>query len=222
MAYDMNGSGARLTCNGISGLNVGTGDFSFTCRVNSRNVNGIGLNSQRGFVQISTTSGGLSTSYTTGIIGVFGIGAASGYDGGMAFNVGNTWVGVNSVSVTTNTYYLLSCVRSSGTVATFVDTTQIASASAAGSLTGENICIGGYYDTTYTLVGAIADVAYWNVAISAAEVASLTRGFTPDQIRPQSLQFYAPLVRDLSDVRGGRTITNVNTATVASHPRIIT
>lgn len=62
----------------------------------------------------------------------------------------------------------------------------------------------------------------WNVALTDSENASLAAGFTPDQIRPQSLQFYAPLVRDLIDVRGGRTITNVNNATVAVHPRIIT
>jgi len=72
------------------------------------------------------------------------------------------------------------------------------------------------------LNGSIAEAAIWNAALTDAEIASLAAGFTPDQIRPQSLQFYAPLVRDLVDVRGGRTITNVNSATVATHPRIIT
>jgi hypothetical protein len=41
-------------------------------------------------------------------------------------------------------------------------------------------------------------------------------------VRPQSLVFYAPLVRDLQDVRGGLTITNNNGATVAAHPRVYT
>jgi hypothetical protein len=45
-------------------------------------------------------------------------------------------------------------------------------------------------------------------------------GMTCDKIRPQSLVFYAPLVRDLIDVKGGLTITNNNTATVANHPRV--
>lgn len=70
--------------------------------------------------------------------------------------------------------------------------------------------------------GRISEVAVWNVALTDQEVAALGAGFTPDQVRPQSLQFYAPLVRDLSDVRGGRVITNTGTATVANHPRIIT
>jgi hypothetical protein len=43
---------------------------------------------------------------------------------------------------------------------------------------------------------------------------------TCDKIRPQSLVFYAPLVRNLVDTKGGLTITNNNSATVADHPRI--
>lgn len=43
---------------------------------------------------------------------------------------------------------------------------------------------------------------------------------TPDKIRPQSLVFYSPLVRDLNDQKGGLTITNNNGATVANHPRV--
>jgi len=43
---------------------------------------------------------------------------------------------------------------------------------------------------------------------------------TCDKIRPQSLLFYGPLVRDLNDQKGGRIITNNNGATVANHPRV--
>ena len=76
------------------------------------------------------------------------------------------------------------------------------------------------YVISQLITGTIAEPAIWNVALTDAEIASLAAGFTPDQIRPQSLQFYAPLVRNLIDVRGGRTITNVGSATVATHPRI--
>jgi hypothetical protein len=68
--------------------------------------------------------------------------------------------------------------------------------------------------------GDIAEVGVWNVVLSPVEVASLARGMTCDKVRPQSLVFYAPLVRDLQDVKGGLTITNNNTATVANHPRV--
>jgi hypothetical protein len=68
--------------------------------------------------------------------------------------------------------------------------------------------------------GYLADVGVWNVALTAEEIASLADGMTCDKIRPQSLVFYAPLVRDLIDVKGGLTITNNNSATVANHPRV--
>jgi hypothetical protein len=70
------------------------------------------------------------------------------------------------------------------------------------------------------LDGKVADAGIWNVALTADEIASLAKGMTCDKVRPQSLVFYAPLVRDLQDVRGGLTITNNNTATVANHPRV--
>jgi hypothetical protein len=68
--------------------------------------------------------------------------------------------------------------------------------------------------------GNIAEVGIWNAALTAEEIASLAKGMTCDKIRPQNLVFYAPLIRDLQDTKGGLTITNNNTATVANHPRI--
>jgi hypothetical protein len=68
--------------------------------------------------------------------------------------------------------------------------------------------------------GLIAEVGIWNAALTAAEIASLAKGMTCDKVRPESLVFYAPLVRDLNDQKGGLTITNNNGATVASHPRV--
>ena len=82
--------------------------------------------------------------------------------------------------------------------------------------------VGARRATTIALhyTGRIADAAIWNVALTAAEIASLADGMTCDKVRPQSLVFYAPLIRDLQDVRGGLTITNNNTATVANHPPV--
>jgi hypothetical protein len=84
--------------------------------------------------------------------------------------------------------------------------------------------IGAFYAGTATAIqlmdGLIAEVGIWNVALTAAEIASLAKGMACDKVRPQSLVFYAPLARDLIDVRGGLVITNNNTATVANHTRI--
>jgi hypothetical protein len=84
------------------------------------------------------------------------------------------------------------------------------------------ITIGGRWNTTIgnLLTGRIAEVGIWSAALTAAEVASLAKGMTCDKVRPQSLVFYAPLVRDLIDAKGGLTITNNNGATVATHPRV--
>ena len=64
----------------------------------------------------------------------------------------------------------------------------------------------------------IAEVAIYNTTLTAAEVASLADGMTPDKVSPQGLVLYAPLVRDLIDLKGN-TLTN-NSATVIQHPRI--
>ena len=68
--------------------------------------------------------------------------------------------------------------------------------------------------------GQIAEVGIWNVGLDVAEIQSLAKGVACDKVRPQSLRFYAPLIRDLQDERGGLTLTNTNTATVANHPRV--
>lgn len=68
--------------------------------------------------------------------------------------------------------------------------------------------------------GRYCEIGIWHEALTAEEIASLADGMTCDKIRPQSLVFYAPLIRDLQDIKGGLTITNNNSATVATHPRV--
>ena len=99
---------------------------------------------------------------------------------------------------------------------TATNTNNIGSQNAADTVT-----VGARWATTLQYKqGDIAEVGIWNVALTAAEIESLADGMTCDKVRPQSLVFYAPLVRDLIDVKGGLTITNNNTATVANHPRV--
>jgi hypothetical protein len=88
--------------------------------------------------------------------------------------------------------------------------------------TFNEILIGARRNTSVGLqyTGNIADAAVWTVALTADEIASLAKGMTCDKVRPQSLVFYSPLTRDLIDAKGGLTITNNNTATVANHPRV--
>jgi hypothetical protein len=70
------------------------------------------------------------------------------------------------------------------------------------------------------MTGQMADVAVWDVALTAAEIGSLADGMSADKIRPDNLVYYAPLVRELVEVSGGLALTNNGTATVSNHPRI--
>lgn len=81
--------------------------------------------------------------------------------------------------------------------------------------------IGRFLDTfDFYITGQVADVGIWNAALTADEVLSLSKGIAASYVRPQSLVFHAPLIRDLIDVRRGVPITNTNGATVAVHPRM--
>lgn len=68
--------------------------------------------------------------------------------------------------------------------------------------------------------GNLSEFGVWNVALTAAEIVSLAKGFSAKKIRPQSLEFYAPIVRNIGDYIGGVSLSNENTATVTSHNRI--
>ena len=73
----------------------------------------------------------------------------------------------------------------------------------------------------FQTLSLVAEVSIWNVALTAAEIASLAKGVTCDKVRPQSLVYYVPLIRNIQDVRSGRTVNNSATpATVANHPRV--
>lgn len=84
----------------------------------------------------------------------------------------------------------------------------------------DRVLVGSASTATFMHNGDLADFAIWNVELTDAEIASLSKGFKASRIRPQSLVFYAPLIRNINEVRGGIALTNNNTATVANHPRV--
>jgi len=84
----------------------------------------------------------------------------------------------------------------------------------------DSILIGDAGTGSNRFNGKLADFGIWDTDLTADEIASLAKGMTCDKVRPESLVFYAPLVRDLQDTKGGLTITNNNSATVAVHPRV--
>ena len=75
--------------------------------------------------------------------------------------------------------------------------------------------------TANAFTGQLAEFAIWNAALTDAEINSLAKGFKPPRIRPQSLLYYVPLVRNVQEVRSGITFTaSANAPVVFAHPRV--
>ena len=97
-------------------------------------------------------------------------------------------------------------------------------AAAVAAITPTVTNIGAFFAGTATPLqffsGRIAEVGIWDVALTSTEIGSLAKGISCDQIRPQSLVFYAPLVRQIIDVKGDLPISNNGGASAADHTRI--
>lgn len=143
-------------------------------------------------------------------------------------DVGDVFVQAASPTATIaiNTPYTLTAVFTNTSLrSVFVNATKYTNTTSLTISAPTRFIVGAaWVDTVNGLFhnGSIAEAAVWNIALSDDDVASLAAGYTPDQVRPQSLQFYAPLIRTFQDLRGGLAITNNGGATVATHPRVIT
>jgi peroxiredoxin len=87
----------------------------------------------------------------------------------------------------------------------------------------DSVSLGRQGDSTpgTYMSGNIAEAAIWNAALTNAEVAILATGVSPLAVRPQSLVFYMPLVRDDDvDLIGGLTLTPSGSPTIADHPPV--
>jgi hypothetical protein len=72
--------------------------------------------------------------------------------------------------------------------------------------------------------GLVAEAAIWNVALTAADVAMLNKGYSPMMVRPSALLAYWPLMGRYPtelDLFGGFPLTLTNSPAQAAHPRII-
>jgi hypothetical protein len=59
--------------------------------------------------------------------------------------------------------------------------------------TTDNFVIGNGQANAFPFDGRIAEVALWNVALTAAEIAALAKGVSPLLVRPKNLAAYYPL-----------------------------
>jgi hypothetical protein len=209
MAYDFNGSNQYLT----TATNPCDIPLTMSAQINPRrnNVSGIiiaitnNTNFDRHNMFLTAAGGGLGASTTK-----FSTNVTATSTSTTAIPL-NTWS--HTAAVFASTSYRQGYLNG---VASTANTTSLSVALAQMSV-GARIAPAL---STVPFLGSIAEVGIWNAALTQPEIASLAKGITCDKVRPQSLVFYAPLVRDLIDYKGGLTITNNNTATVANHPRV--
>jgi hypothetical protein len=143
----------------------------------------------------SAQSGSTSTAFTSNAFTV---------------NAWNHCCGVASSS-TNRTSYLNGNTASKGTSTT---------SSVPASL--DRVTIGVFFGsgTGDPLIGGVCECALWNVALNESEVVSLSKGISADKIRPQSLVFYFPGIREVIDRKDSSAITSVGAPGVIAHPRI--
>lgn len=102
----------------------------------------------------------------------------------------------------------------------FLDGVQDASVTSNRTIqsTGQDFRIGNRAPNDTPFDGLIAEVAIWNIALNASEIAALARGVSPLLIRRQNLQGYWPIwgvgspERDYSGKGGHGTVTGTLTA----------
>ena len=213
MAYDFNGTNQYLSCAApITGLVY---PYTFACHFKPDNVTDFGT-----LVQINPANGNYWALFNAGSFAgdpvvanhsdqtatTGGAKSTAGYTANDFFHACGVFE-----STLLKKAYLNGANEGTNTVGIANETAATELLIGARRLNG---ALGTYYG------GLIAEVGIWNVALTQPEIASLAKGMTCDKVRPQSLVFYAPLVRNLQDVKGGLTITNNNTATVATHPRV--
>lgn len=84
------------------------------------------------------------------------------------------------------------------------------------------------HDGSITLSGSdcrIGEVAFWNIALTAADMLQLAAGYSPLFVKPESLVAYYPLIRgdasgDEPDLMGGLKMVEQGSVSVAAHPRV--
>jgi hypothetical protein len=141
------------------------GDFTIEFWSYNQDVSG---STQRGYLQISDTAGGLKTTYTSGII----IAQSISGGGNLGVNIMGTALNSSAGVIIANQWQHIAVTRASGVVKLFVDGTQVATSTISTSITGQNLVIGGYYNTSYLYNGYIDD-------LRITRFARYTANFTP-------------------------------------------
>jgi hypothetical protein len=119
-------------------------------------------------------------------------------------------------------YHICGVMTSSSASELFVNGVSVGTAAGRTTTNQDRVIIGATMasGTAASHIDAdVADVAIWNVALTAADIAQLADNVSPIFVKPQNLVFYAPLIRDLTEWRSGISLT-ASGSTASAHPRI--
>lgn len=129
---------------------------------------------------------------------------------------------VGSASATT--WYHRAATYAAGALKFFENGVQVGATATptvtAGSPSDWVVAIGGSNDgLSAKAAGRVCMIGYWDLQLSDAEVAALGKGAAPHLVRPQSLRYYVPGLRDANAVKG---VTNTasNLTYSGDNPRI--
>jgi hypothetical protein len=210
VAYDFDGADDGISLGNASALNPTT--FSISMWINLDSFDGNGNASETWFMGRDDDTLGRSFAFgadTTGTLrlqmnGAFNVDAAT--------------------AMSTGTWYHVGCTATSGSWLLYLNGAQDGSGATAAtpnSTTGlTTIAYREYASFEEYTNGRIAEVGFWGAVLTASEMVSLARGYSPLLIRPDALLSYVPLVRDLIDYKRGAP-SAVGVPAVAAHPRVI-
>jgi hypothetical protein len=162
------GADDRLTFASSNDFAFGTGDFTIEFWMRSQDVS----TAQRGPLQISGAAGGLSTSYSNGIVIFQGYNGTGNQSGGITAVINNVYMTVTA-TLSTSVWYHIALTRSGSTCRFFVDGILSGALTSTANLTASNLVVGGYYSTSYLYNGHLDDLRI------TKGIARYTSNFTP-------------------------------------------
>lgn len=82
------------------------------------------------------------------------------------------------------------------------------------------IFIGARSDQAFTFNGTVAEAAVYNAALTQEEITMLSKGISPELVRPGNLKIYCPLIRNTNAIFGGFNLSAPYSVFPAAHPRM--
>jgi hypothetical protein len=124
-----------------------------------------------------------------------------------------------------STWRHVAATYSGGTAVVYVDGVAVVTTNSLtpGTITLDRTAIGALVRTSAGLffTGAIAQPCLYTAALTQPEIEALSDRVSPRKVRPQSLVFWPPLVKNIQDLKGAATITDNGPVTISSNPRMM-